>query len=134
MATRIGPIQNNQMENFSIGVDIENISRLEKVKNNKHFLNKIFSPAELKYCFRKSNPAAHLAARYAAKEAALKAIGSAENKKPTVLDYKKIIISNKKNGAPEIKFKGSRLKKFIAKISLSHCDDKAIAFVELTRR
>jgi holo-[acyl-carrier protein] synthase len=107
--------------NYSIGVDIEDISRFEDTapKYTKRFLTKIFSKGEIDYCFSKIKPAQHLAARFAAKEAVIKAI-SALGKNPPALN--RINIKNKSKGVPYIELKG-----YNVIISLSHCSDKAIA-------
>ena len=80
---------------ISLGADIENIDRFAKLdlKKDRIFFNKIYTPAEIKYCFSKSNPDQHLAARFAGKEAVIKLISSLNKKIP----YKQIeILNNKK--------------------------------------
>jgi len=110
------------MDNFGIGVDIENISRFkDKPFNlNKTFYHKIFTQKEIDYCNKKSNHSQHFAVRFAGKEAVIKALNSLGEKIPT---YNQIEIINNKVGVPEIS-----LKNFKIKVSLSHCTDKAIAF------
>jgi len=111
-------------KNFSIGVDIENISRFENKAHEGIFLTKIFTPSELEYCFSKSSPARHLAARFCAKEAIIKALSSLDGIKPY---YKEIEILNTQDGNPYVNLINYN-EKFNVKISLSHCEDKAIAF------
>ena len=67
-----------KMIDFGIGTDIENIKRFEKLNQaeGKTFLNNIFTKNELRYCFSKKNAAPYLAARYAGKEAVVKALTS----------------------------------------------------------
>lgn len=107
---------------FAIGVDIENIPRFTGLdrRKNKFFLDKIFTRKELDYCFAKKNYPAHLAARFVAKEAVYKALGSLGIKKP----LNKIEIVNKNNGVPTVTI----AKNIKIILSLSHCTDKAIAF------
>ncbi len=111
------------MDNFSVGVDIELISRFQDLSINKSklFLSKIFTKAEIEYCFSKKNPAQHLAVRFAAKEAVVKAISyfGKEN-----VPLNKIEVVKKNNGAPLIKLVGYNIR-----LSLSHCKDMAIAFI-----
>src|SRR5688572_18825476 len=57
-----------------IGIDLVEIERFERAKPG--LLKRLFTPAETRYCARQSRPAQHYAARFAAKEAALKAIGT----------------------------------------------------------
>ena len=112
---------------FGVGVDIENIERFSKpnVIKNKQFLEKIFTKKELDYCFSKAKPEQHLAARYAGKEAVVKAICSL---KKINIDYKKVEILNNKNNVPLAKI-NKDLGNLKIEISLAHCEDKAIAFV-----
>tara|TARA_Y100000310_G_scaffold331116_1_gene404109 strand:- start:1668 stop:2027 length:360 start_codon:yes stop_codon:yes gene_type:complete len=112
------------IENMGVGVDIEQISRF--VEKNDSFLNKIFTDEELKYCFSKTYHAQHLAVRFAGKEAVIKALGSLGK---DIKDYKKIEIVNNAKGVPLAKLlipEGDQIK---IKISLSHCQDKAMAMV-----
>jgi len=112
---------------FGIGVDIEDIKRFINldIANNKQFLDKIFTKKELDYCFSKAKPEQHLAVRYAGKEAVVKALCSLGK---TSIDYKDIEITNNKNKVPMVKMNNKTLDKLKIKISLAHCEDKAIAF------
>ena len=66
------------MELKGIGVDLVRIPRLRQVVDRwqERFLRRVFTEAELAYCFKRRDPIPHLAARFAAKEAALKALGT----------------------------------------------------------
>lgn len=61
-----------------IGVDLAQISRLRGVVErwSDRFLRRVFTEAEIAYCHRRRDPIPHLAARFAAKEATLKALGT----------------------------------------------------------
>lgn len=111
------------INNFSIGVDIETISRFSGLnkKKSKVFLSKIFTEKELDYCFSKKTAAQHLAVRFAAKEALIKAVSLFDKKK---LSLNEIEIIKNNDGAPSVNLRG-----YDIKISLSHCEDKAVAFV-----
>jgi len=111
-----------------IGVDIEDIERFAKNSKdiNDPFLKKIFSDNELSYCFASEAVASRLAVRYAAKEAVTKALCSL-GLPPT--EYRLIEIINDKNGCPHVILNKTEYKKCIFHITLSHCEDKAIAFV-----
>lgn len=113
--------------NFGIGIDIESIKRFKKVDyiKNDSFLKKIFTKNELDYCYSKENAEQHLAARFAGKEAIVKALNSMGR---FHMDYKEIEIINIEKGVPMVKLYNKNLKKLKARISLSHCEDKAIAF------
>ncbi|MDR2812527.1 MAG: holo-ACP synthase [Puniceicoccales bacterium] len=60
---------------ISIGHDIVEITRIQSAcqKYGDRFLQKIYTPNEIKYCFSKKNPFPSLASRFAAKEAVSKA-------------------------------------------------------------
>lgn len=60
-----------------LGVDIVEIERMAAlIERSPHFTERVFSEQERAYCDAKSNPAAHYAARFAAKEAVVKALGT----------------------------------------------------------
>ena len=63
---------------FSIGTDIEDISRFDKYAKDKNepFVQRIFTENEIAYCFSFKNPAPHLAVRFSAKESVYKALCS----------------------------------------------------------
>ena len=117
------------LNNFGIGVDLQNINELAKVGKKKDFLEKIFSKRELEYCFKKKDPFSHLAARYAGKEATIKALNSLGGFPAGLWNLKDIEIYNNPSGQPQIKFFRPEFKKIRAKISLSHSGDVAVASV-----
>ena len=84
------------LDNLTLGVDIESISRFNELdrKKNKSFLDKIYSEKELDYCYSHKNYAQHLAVRFAAKEAIFKAFSSCGLDSPF---YNKIEILNNTN-------------------------------------
>ncbi len=64
------------MEILGTGIDISDISRLERAaKRTPGILERLFTETELGYCLRKRYPFEHLAGRFAAKEACIKALG-----------------------------------------------------------
>jgi len=118
-------------DSFGIGVDIESIDRfagLERTQDSS-FLNKIFTQKELEYCFSKKMVAQHLAVRYCAKEAVVKALASLNRAN---LSYRDIEIVNEKSGVPEVRIEKPGFHDLQIKLSLSHCADKAIAFAVVT--
>ncbi|MBD3391463.1 MAG: holo-[acyl-carrier-protein] synthase [Chitinivibrionales bacterium] len=58
------------------GIDIVDIQRIERLigRYGDHFLNKVFTAAEIKYCRSRARPGPHFAGRWAAKEAFYKAL------------------------------------------------------------
>ncbi|MEK7567092.1 MAG: holo-ACP synthase [Patescibacteria group bacterium] len=104
---------------LGIGVDIESISRFQKLNfnKNKNFYERIFNKNEIRYCLSKKDSSQHFAARFCAKEAFIKAVSK------TIKDHKDIEVKVK-NNKPFIVWDK---KKYL--LSLSHEKDKAIAFV-----
>lgn len=68
---------------LGVGVDLTEIARIRSAheKHGKLFLDKIFTPAEQELCLAKANPYPSLAARFAAKEAVSKALGTGFSEK-----------------------------------------------------
>ena len=117
-------------EMCGIGVDIESIGRFQGLRRPKNalFFEKIYTSAELAYCFSKDDPAPHLAARFAAKEAVIKALYSLGKK---TIPFTSIEIFRTEDGLPSVKIHHSSYAALQSKVSLSHCEDKAIAFALL---
>jgi len=63
---------------MGIGVDLVNIPRIRAVIDRwqEHFLRRVFTEGEIAYCRAHRDPVPHFAARFAAKEAGLKALGT----------------------------------------------------------
>lgn len=60
-----------------IGIDIIEVGRIKKAIENEHFVERVFTPAEIDYCRSRGQQAVQsFAARFAAKEAILKAFGT----------------------------------------------------------
>jgi len=62
---------------YGIGIDLVNVSRIEEALKRwgERFQKKVFTPGEIEYCLGKRNPGPNFAARFAAKEALVKALG-----------------------------------------------------------
>jgi len=101
-----------------IGIDIVEVKRFKRL--GSRFLEKVFTAEEIKYCLKSAAPAMHFAARFAAKEAVIKAT----RKKNIAL--RDIFVRNRSGGAPEVFVKGKK-KKFY--VSISHTDSLAVAVV-----
>lgn len=63
---------------LGIGIDVVEIARIRRLMERwqDRFLKRVFTDDELEYALRRHDPAEHLAARFAAKEATLKALGT----------------------------------------------------------
>ena len=114
---------------IGLGTDIIEIERVKKAVGKKNFLNNVFTKTEQNYCeSRGKNSAASYAARFAAKEAFFKALGTGIFTKLTDVE-----IINDERGAPKIflhgKAKTLAESKCVEKIfiSLSHSREFATA-------
>ena len=117
-----------------VGIDIVHIKRMEKWLLNSSLLQRYFHPEELSYAFSLGKRSAQtLAARFAAKEAFGKAIGTGLAN----INLKEILVHNEKNGKPVMKLSGTAKKAMEeagagkVHISLTHESDNAVAMVVL---
>lgn len=120
-----------------IGIDIIEIQRVKAAALRRpRFLERIFTPEELQYCLAKDNPWPSLAARFAAKEATMKAMGVGLGAFP----WQDIEVAKEEHHVPVLKLSGKGLscaqKQGITHwhLSLSHNRSEAIAFVVAERR
>jgi len=122
----------------SIGIDIIEVRRLREVLlRTPRFAERVFTPAERAYCDGRGAVAAeHYAARFAAKEAALKALQTGWS---GGIAWQDVEISAKESGAPLLIFHG-RVRELYEKsgataahLSMSHTSEHAIAEVVLER-
>src|SRR3954467_7539935 len=70
------------MNILGLGIDATDIPRIAAAfeRYGDRFLRRVFTEAEIAYCTRRRNPAPHLAGRFAAKEAAMKARGTGHSR------------------------------------------------------
>ena len=113
-----------------IGTDIVDIERIKNSidKYGLKFIEKIYTPREIKYCQNKENCYPHFAGRFAAKESIKKAIFSSKIIKQ--IDFKSIEIFNDSKGVPLVKMNES-LKIKNSQLSISHEKKYAVAFALL---
>ncbi|MCI8833749.1 MAG: holo-ACP synthase [Clostridia bacterium] len=114
------------------GTDIIEIERIRESieKTGQPFIDRIFTPNEIRYCESKNNVKyQHYAARFAAKEAIFKAISKALDDKFSI-GWKNVEILNDSNGRPNIKFIDINIEGLNGiDISISHCKTYATATV-----
>jgi holo-[acyl-carrier protein] synthase len=119
---------------LGIGVDIVDVGRIVgAIERYEHrFVRRIFTPAEAAYCRRSAHPGERFATRFAAKEAAMKALGTGWQCGVRFLDVE---VSNNAAGAPSITLHGEaaahaeRMGVERIHVSLSHHRDYAVAQV-----
>ncbi len=116
----------------SCGTDIIEIERIKESieKSGDSFLNRVFTKKEIEYCeSKKKQKYQHYAARFAAKEAAFKALSWKLNDKYSV-SWKDFELVNNKQGRPELNIIGINLDDVEnIDVSISHCKEYAIANV-----
>ncbi len=116
----------------AVGVDIADVKRIKASLDRwgERFVARIFSPREAQYCRRHRDEALRFAARFAAKEAFIKCMGSARG-----LLWHEIELLNDRKGKPLFRFSDSIRKKLDGKniqkvhVSISHTAEYAVAFV-----
>ena len=118
---------------FGIGIDLIEVERVaEKIGKKAGFKELVFSQSEIDYCERMTNKYEHYAARFAAKEAFFKAMGTGWRNGTA---FNEIEITNNENGKPEISFSGNtavtiaEMKLGNISVSLSHLKSTASAVV-----
>jgi len=116
------------------GVDIVETSRVEEAlrRHGERFSQRICTPEEISYCQKFPNPAEGLAARFAAKEAAFKALGTGWREGVRWVDVE---ITHLPSGKPELMLRGRvqeiarRLGVTRTAVSISHSDRYVVAQV-----
>lgn len=120
------------MNLFGIGIDVVEVSRIREsiAEFGPRFLDRVFTKAEQSYCQRQKRCEIHYAARFAAKEAVSKALGTGIGKDVGWLDLE---VVRKDSGEPEIllsdegKLFADSLRVCAIKISLTHAEHYAAA-------
>lgn len=114
---------------MGIGIDIVEVERIRKACEKRNFLEKIFTKEEIKSLTKNKFFYQSLAARFAAKEAVVKALGTGIG----TVRWKDIEILKDAKGKPIVNLYGKAKEKFYEKgfkcieISLSHTKDYACA-------
>jgi holo-[acyl-carrier protein] synthase len=117
-----------------LGIDTIEIDRIARVyaRYNERFLNRIFAPEEQAYALRYKDPVPRLAARFAAKEACMKALGTGWN---FGVRWRDIVVVNEKGGKPTMRLDG-KVRAFFEKLggervhlSITHSRTHATAVV-----
>jgi holo-[acyl-carrier protein] synthase len=125
------------VEIIGLGMDATEIARVAATieRFGDRFLNKVFTPGEIAYCQRRRDAASSFAARFAAKEATMKALGTGFSRG---VHWKGIEVV-RRSGPPQLRFHGGAAERFAALgasgalVTLTHSRDLAIAHVILLR-
>jgi holo-[acyl-carrier protein] synthase len=120
---------------IGIGLDATDIPRIEATieRYGDRFLRRVFTDGEIEYATRRRNPAPHFAGRFAAKEAAMKALGTGQSQGVLWRDIEVV----RHHGPPQLRFHGGAARRFAAMkansslLTITHSDSLAIAQVML---
>lgn len=115
-----------------IGIDVVEVGRIEAAINNlgDAFLERLFTAREREYCGKQKRPALHYAARFAAKEAVSKALGTGIGGQAGWLDME---VERAESGAPKMVFSGNAADFLVnsgiaeVQVSLTHAKEYAAA-------
>ncbi len=118
------------------GVDLAEVDRIREAieRHGQHFIERIYTPAEIAYVERKANRFERYAARFAAKEAGMKAIGTGWSRGVRWRDFE---VANLPSGRPTLQLHGAaaqfadRLGVRNIALSITHTAVQAMAIVIL---
>jgi holo-[acyl-carrier protein] synthase len=121
---------------LGVGIDVVDVERVKRLlERGPRALTRLLTDAERAYCLTQSEPARHIAARIAAKEAAFKAFHSAGAR--SMLGWREIEVQRQPHGEPTLVLHGRARQGAAdvhlgrALVSLSHSDTQAVAIVVL---
>jgi holo-[acyl-carrier protein] synthase len=121
---------------IGMGTDLAEVKRIHASieRFGDRFLNRIFTPLERRYALSKANSAERFAARFAAKEAGMKAIGTGFS---SGVSWQHFEVSNQASGRPILRLSGralevaNKLGVKAVQLSLTHTSEMAMAIVIL---
>jgi holo-[acyl-carrier protein] synthase len=123
-------------QGFGVGLDLVEIDRLEQAiaRRGERLLRRVFTDPERAYCAQRKRPGQHLAARFAAKEAGFKALGTGWG---AGVGWRDIEVLNQPSGRPLLVLRGKAAEIAAARgwsqaeVSLTHGGNYAGAVVIL---
>jgi len=123
---------------IGLGLDATDIPRIAATleRYGDRFVRRVFTDGEIAYCMRRRVPAIHLAGRFAAKEAAMKALGTGHTQNVLWRDVEVV----RHGGPPQLRFHGGAARRFAAMdaqsslLTITHSDTLALAQVLLLGR
>ena len=115
-----------------IGVDLVSIPRMRTVIDRwqERFLRRVFTEQEIAYCLARHDPAPHFAARFAAKEAGMKALGTGLR---LGVKWRELEVRRERGQAPTLELHGRTRELSLARggrrmlLALTHDGDYALA-------
>lgn len=123
---------------IGLGLDATDIDRIADTmtRYGERFLQRIFTDGEITYCTCRRVPAIHFAGRFAAKEAAMKALGTGHSHGVLWRDVEVV----REGGPPQLRFHGGALRQFESMgggsslLTITHSDSLALAQVLILGR
>src|SRR6186997_1658590 len=123
---------------IGLGIDATDIPRIAAAleRYGERFMNRIFTDGEIAYCMRRRQPAIHFAGRFAAKEAAMKALGTGHSQGVLWRDVEVV----RRGGPPQLELHGGAARRFAAMgglsslVTITHSDALALAQVIILGR
>jgi holo-[acyl-carrier protein] synthase len=120
---------------IGLGLDATDIPRISATieRFGDRFLQRVFTEGEIAYCMRRHHPAIHFAGRFAAKEAAMKALGTGHTQQVLWRSVEVI----RQGGPPQLRFHGGAARRFAtlgaqsSLLTITHSDALALAQVLL---
>jgi|SRR6266542_2228902 len=118
---------------IGIGLDATDIDRIAATieRYGDRFLHRIFTESEVAYCTRRRIPAVHFAGRFAAKEAAMKALGTGHSQGVSWRDIEVV----RRGGPPQLQLHGGAARRFTtiggrsSLLTITHSETLALAQV-----
>jgi holo-[acyl-carrier protein] synthase len=122
---------------IGLGIDATDIPRIAATleRYGERFMTRVFTDGEVAYCRRRRHPAIHFAGRFAAKEAAMKALGTGHTQNVLWRDVEVV----RRGGPPQLHFHGGAARRFSAiggassLLTITHSETLAFAQVLLLR-
>ena len=118
------------IDRMSVGIDVQEVSAFEdwELPEQRGLLERVFTERERAWCLSMPHPAQHLAARFAAKEALIKALAPFEP-----ASFEEIEIERGEDGRPSARLTIAAARSYAVRLSLSHSDSQAVAVALLER-
>ena len=122
---------------IGLGIDATDIPRIAATieRYGERFINRLFTDGEIAYCRRRRHPAVHFAGRFAAKEAAMKALGTGHTQHVLWRDVEVV----RHGGPPMLRFHNGAADRFAAiggqtsLLTITHSETLAFAQVLILR-
>ena len=123
---------------LGLGLDATDIDRIADTieRYGERFLGRIFTAGEIAYCTRRKVPSIHFAGRFAAKEAAMKALGTGHSRGVLWRDVEVV----RQGGPPQLQLHGGAARHFASiggvstLLTITHSDALALAQVIILGR